>query len=158
MGFSTMLLSVVMEHPLVKIYMASLMKIAASHNWDGGGGGWSLPHYRPAGKCLRNFQSSLMSDFSSGFDYIHFRFGSGGDATLLRVLAVVLFLKLCRPSGEPAAAELLQHCKMSSTSAPISAVASVKKWYLGILLVMVGLGPFWLVPTTMVSRLRLESG
>lgn len=38
--------------------------------------------------------SSLHSclTFSSGFDYIHFKFGSCGDVTLLRVLAVILFL------------------------------------------------------------------
>lgn len=62
MGFSAMLLSVVMEHPLVKIHMASFVKIAASHNWNGVGvGGGSFPHYRPSGKCFRNFHSSLTS-------------------------------------------------------------------------------------------------
>lgn len=120
MGFSATLLSVVMEHPLVKIHMASFMKIAANHNWNGEGCG-GVGHF-PITDLLENVSeiSSLHSclTFSSGFDYIHFKFWSGRDVILLQVLAVILVLKICCPSWEPASAELLQHCKISSTSAP----------------------------------------
>lgn len=71
--------------------------------WGGGVG-----HF-PITDLLENVWkiSSLHSclTFSSGFDYIHFKFWSGGDVILLRVLAVILFLKLCCPSWEPATTE-----------------------------------------------------
>lgn len=69
----------------------------------GEGGGWEVGHF-PITDPLENVSeiSSLHSclTFSSGFDYIHFKFGSCGDVTLLRVLAVILFLKLCCPSWD----------------------------------------------------------
>lgn len=66
MGFSAMLLSVVMEHPLVKIHMASFVTIAANHNWEGWGGGQF-----PITVLLENLpEFSTLHSFSSWFDVI----------------------------------------------------------------------------------------
>lgn len=116
MGFSAMLLSVVMEHPLVKIHMANFMKIAANHSRDGGRGElvtsplqtcWKMSHKFPV------FTGLIIYNFS--FDRVEM--WSCSESCYFS----------CCPSWEPAAAELLQHCKISSTLAPISAVTSVKK-------------------------------
>lgn len=66
MGFSAMLLSVVMEHPLVKIHLASFVTIAANHNGEGWGGGQF-----PITVLLENLpEFSTLHSFSSWFDVI----------------------------------------------------------------------------------------
>ncbi len=60
MGFSAMLRSAVMEHQLMKIHMASCLKISAIHS-SLSFFFWSFSQYITAGKSVRVFQTSCQS-------------------------------------------------------------------------------------------------